>query len=131
MNTPLRLRAENAEDVEALSVVLQDALIPVTEISWRRAKRNLLLPLLRHIKTGDGEGGQSKAALLFNGVLRVRMRGVPTSADGVLHLLAMEFLPGEGCAGEIRLHCTEEATIAVEVECIEAHLVDLPAPGDS
>src|ERR1700759_2356224 len=42
-DAPLRLRAEDAEDLAVISAVVQDALISVKDLTWERAEHRFTL----------------------------------------------------------------------------------------
>lgn len=123
---PLRLRAETPEDLEVIAALLHQAEVDVSGISWMRPQHYLLIPVNRQL-----ENLMVGAALRVDGVLRVRARGIasPESPEPGprLQVQGVEFRAGEGCAGEIRVHFADHAGLAIEVECVDAHLVDLAA----
>ena len=86
------------EDLEVVSTHLQDAVAKVSDVLWRPEEKRLVLAVNRF----DWESAQSakpeyrrrRTALRFERVLSCKCRDVnPAGKDGVLNLLAVEFLP--------------------------------------
>ncbi len=133
---PLYLGAETAEDLEVLASLTQDAVFPVTEISWRPSERRFAL-LLNRFRWEDADAAQTRgrnfervrSVLNFNGVLKVASQGFDRSeADLVLSLLSIGYDPGEDGGGRILLTLAGDGAIALDVECIDVTLRDVTRP---
>ena len=75
-------------------------------------------------KRSNDERRQS--VLSFARVLGVKVNGIdPKRKSDVLSLLAIRFLPSEAPAGAVELDFAGNATVRLEVECIEARLTDM------
>jgi len=118
------------EDLEVVSAHLQDAVVKVADVLWRPNEKRLVVALNRF----DWESAQAdepqyrrrRSALRFERVLSCKARDVsPASTDGVLNLLAVEFLPTDEPAGSVMLTFSGGAALRLEVECLEAELADL------
>ena len=131
----LRLRAQSADDLEVMSALLQDALLPMAEASWDAQRRRLVLvaqrfrreapPLERRREFGE----RVSTALRFDNVLRVLSVGLDRSDPrSVAYLLRLVFEPTDGCAGMVRALCSNHAEIRIEVECLDAYLSDVSRP---
>jgi hypothetical protein len=76
-----------------------------------------------------------RAFLVFDNVLAVRARGIdPRQRDVALSILKIDFAPeaDEGAAGgRITIALAGGGEVALEVECIEARLVDLTRPWEA
>jgi hypothetical protein len=72
-----------------------------------------------------------RTALRFERVVGCKCRNVDqTNKDAVLNLLAVEFVENDSPAGYVKLTFSGGAAIRLDVECLEAELVDLgPAWG--
>ncbi len=121
----LRLIAFDADDLETVSALVQDASVRVGDMAWLPEQRRFGLFLARF----DWETGRkirSRAALHFDRVRDVRQHGVPqTTPDTVLNLLAVSFEPADAPSGFVRLDFSGGAAIRLDVECLEAALRDL------
>ena len=127
---PLKFVILDEEDLEVASTHLQDAVVKVSGVLWRPHEKRVVVALNRF----DWEGTQGanpeyrrrRAALRFERVLSCKCRQVdPGSKDAVLNLLAVEFSETDAPAGAVTLIFSGGATLRLEVECLEAELVDL------
>lgn len=130
MSAPLRLLAEDAADLEILAAAAQDALVRVGDVSYDRKTRRFTALINRFrwetAKT-SGPYERVRAALAFEGVLGVKSRKVRTEAsDALAALLSLTFAPAsEPPGGEVRLAFAGGGDIALDVECLDATLVDI------
>jgi hypothetical protein len=128
--TPLKLRAEDSEDLSILSAALQDAAVPVADMRYFAEERRFILAVSRYRWETDrgskfGSTGERVAsAVVFDKVNKVRRKGFdPNARVRILELLAME--AGEG---HIDLLFAGDATIRLEIETIVCRLDDFGAP---
>ncbi|HET9903730.1 MAG TPA: DUF2948 family protein [Xanthobacteraceae bacterium] len=126
----LKLVALDKEDVEVVSAHLQDAIVKVADVHWRPKEHRLVLAVGRFdweaAQTPHPEYRRRLAALRFERVLACKCRNVvPHEKDAVLNLLAIDFAETEPPAGVVTLLFSGGAALRLEVECIEAELVDL------
>jgi hypothetical protein len=129
---PLRLRAFDAEDLNIVSSLVQDAVFPVTEMRWDRKARRFAL-LLNRFRWEDAARGQGfervQSVLVIEDVLAVKSQGVdPKASDMVLSLLAVGFAAGEDGTGTVTLTLAGDGVVAVEVEALEVVLRDVTRP---
>lgn len=133
---PLRVRAEDAEDLAVLSALVQDAVAPTSEIAWARRRRRFAL-LVNRFRWEDAPAAERQgrafervqAILAVEGVLRARTSGIdPADRDLVLELLALVFEPGAEGAGTLRLVVAGDGEIALDVECLDVSLTDVTRP---
>ncbi|MGC9369305.1 MAG: DUF2948 family protein [Paracoccaceae bacterium] len=133
---PLYLQALSVEDIEVISSLVQDAVFPITEISWRPRARRFGL-LLNRFRWEDRAAAEARGrpyervqtVLDFADVLKVSSQGIDRSdKDLVLSLLAVSFEPGEDGAGRILLTLAGDGVIALDVECIDVTLKDVTRP---
>ena len=139
---PLRLLAESVEDLGIVSALVQDAVTRVGEIAWMPRRRRLAM-LLNRFRwedrvTAESEGRpfeRVRACLLFDYVLSVRGRGIdPRNRQAALSLLRIDFAPEprEGATGgRVTISLAGGGEIALDVECIEARLVDTTRPWEA
>lgn len=129
---PLRLLAEDADDVAIISAALQDAIVKVGDIHYEPQARRLTLACNRFRWEG-ADGAQRaervRSALQLGSVLAVKARRIKREPrDAVVELLAVDFRPGEAPGGEVLLSFAGGADLAVEVECLDAVLADISQP---
>jgi hypothetical protein len=130
---PLRLLAEDADDLQVISAALQDAVTTVGEIAYEPSARRLTVALNRFCwECSEDEPIRIRAGLQLGGVLAFKSRDVKREAkDAVISILAVTFEPsGEpgDPGGAVLIHLAGEGDLRVEVECIDAVLSDLSDP---
>ncbi|HVY33611.1 MAG TPA: DUF2948 family protein [Caulobacteraceae bacterium] len=128
---PLRLLANDAEDVNVLSAALQDAVCTIGDIVYEPRARRLTVTFNRFRWEADGAKGAERVrcALQFGGVLDVKGRRLRRDAkQGVLSLLSIAFEPAEAPAGAVTLTFAGNGALRAEVECLDAVLADLSNP---
>lgn len=126
--TPLRLLAQDAEDLAVISAALQDAVSKVGEISFEPKARRLTIACNR-FRWEAGGGERVRAALQLGGVLEVQTRKIRRAApQAVLELLAMSFEPGEAPGGVVNFQFAGGGDLRATVECVEAILADVSQP---
>ena len=128
---PLRLLAEDEDDLAVISAALQDAVAKVGDIEWDAKGRRFTLALNRFLwETPAGLlGARIRAGLQFGSVLAVKSRNLRReAADAVVELLAVSFEPGEAPGGSIRLAFAGGGDLELTVECVDAALADISAP---
>ena len=129
---PVALRALEADDVPVISALIQDAVFPITEMTWDRKRRRfaLLLNRFRWEERGGKDGPQrTQAVLAVEDAMKVASQGIDREdKDTILSLLALEWTPGEDGAGRLTLTLAGDGAIAVEVEALELTLKDVTRP---
>ena len=133
---PLRLTAQDAEGVNVLSALLQDAVFPITEMTYAAKRRRFAL-LLNRFRWEDRDAAETarrayervQSLLVFEDVLSVKSTGIDRKdADTVLSLLSVTFTPGPDGTGRIDLLLAGDGTIALQVETLDASLRDVSRP---
>lgn len=133
---PLRLMAQEAGDLQVIAALVQDAVFPITEMTWdRRAHRFALL--LNRFRWEDREAAQRekrpyervRSLLTFESVLAVRSQGIDRGErETILSLLSMTFHAGAEGAGRIELVLAGDGAVELQVEAVEAVLQDVSRP---
>ncbi len=129
--TPLKLIALDEEDLAILSSHLQDAVVRVEDIAYLPGQKRFAAVLNRFDwERATVEGGEAyqrrRAALRFDRVLGAKLKNIKlTARERILSLLAVSFEPGEAPSGKVTLFFSGDASILLEVECIEGELKDL------
>lgn len=133
---PLRLVAQDAEDLKVISTLVQDAVLPVTEMSFdpRRRRFALLLNRFRWEDRAEAERvGRAyervRAMLVVEDVLKVQSFGFDRAdKDLVLSLLDIGFAAGEDGTGRLTLTLAGDGGIALDVEALDLLLDDVTRP---
>jgi hypothetical protein len=122
--------ALDRDDLEVVSTHLQDAEVKVADVHWRPGEKRLVLAVDRFdwpaASGAAPELRRCRSALRFDRVLACKCKHVnPAGKDTVLNLLAVEFSESDPPGGVVTLIFSGGATLRLEVECLEAELVDL------
>ena len=120
---PLRLLAEDGEDLAIISAALQDSILRPADIVWEKGGRRLTIELSRFC--WECGGTRVRAAMQFGDVLGVKSRGLPRLPDTALELLAIHFFEGEAPGGKVILMFAGGGDLRVDVECLDAVVTDL------
>ncbi|QBF33214.1 DUF2948 family protein [Thalassococcus sp. S3] len=131
---PLNLGAQDAEDLQVISSLVQDAVLPIHEITWRAAQRRFGLLLNRFRWEDNPENRQRdyervQSVLVIENVLRVASQGVDRSdKDTILSLMSIAFDAGEDGAGDVLLTFAGDGAIRLSVEALDISLKDVTRP---
>lgn len=130
MTGGLKLLAEDAADLEILAAAAQDALLRVGDVAYDPKTRRFTAMINRfRWETADGEGPfeRVRAALSFESVLKVKSRKLRRDApDALASMLSVDFVPAEEPpGGVVRLTLAGGGEIALDVECLDALLLDI------
>lgn len=125
----LRLMAEDEADLEIIGAAVQDALLRVGEMSFDKKTRRFTALINRFRWESAGEKGpyhRVRAGIAFESVLSVKSRRVRQDSDEALaSLLSVTFIADEEPpSGTVRLLLAGGGEIALEVECLDATLID-------
>ena len=128
---PLKLIALDEEDLAVVSSHLQDAVVRVRDMVYQPSKKRFAA-VLNRFDWESAQGGNGKdfkrrrTALRFERVFGAKLKHVrPSAEERVLSLLAVCFEPDDAPAGRVILTFSGDASIQLQVECIEAELKDL------
>ena len=128
---PLRLLAQDADDLRVISAALQDAVLKVGDLRWEPAQRRFTVALNRY-RWERSDRERVRAALQFGGVLGAATRRVRRDAPAaVLNLLAVTWEPSaeaEDPGGVVTLAFAGGADVRLAVEALDAALADVSAP---
>lgn len=130
---PLKLLAQEPDDLPVLSAALQDAVCKVGDIRYEQAAQRLTLEVNRfRWEAGRRTRERVRSALQFGSVLEVKARRLRRDAkDAVLSLLAVGFEPStaaEDPGGVVTLSFSGDGDLRLTVEAIDAILADVSAP---
>jgi hypothetical protein len=131
---PLRLLAQDADDLSVISTAVQDAIGKIGDIAYEAKAQRLTLALNRYrweagARTPKNAGERVRCGLQFGCVLAVQERNLRQGAKkAVVELLAIAFEPGEAPGGAIVLTFAGGGDLKLTVECIDAVLADVSPP---
>lgn len=127
---PLRLLAEEAEDLEIISAAVQDAVVKAENLNYEARIHRFSLEINRYRweegVTQRRDGERVRSLLAFDGVLGVRTRAI-TKVDPelILSLLSVTFDPApEPPGGTVTLLFAGDGEIVLDVEVLDATLLD-------
>ena len=126
----IRLWATDAEDLQVISALCQDAVLPASEMRWsaRRREASFLLNRFRW-ERGARRPERVRSVLTLGDVASVRGQGVaPGDADIVLSLLALEWEGAAEGAGVLRLLFAGDGVVEAACDCLDARLTDVTRP---
>ena len=136
---PLRLRALDAEDLEIVSSLLQDAAGRAGDLVWMRARRRFAL-FLNRFRWEDAERARRagrpfervRTVVLIEHVLDVKSAGVdPRASEQAVAVLRLAFEPAEDPedpSGTLRVLLAGDGELAIAVECLELRMEDVTRP---
>ncbi len=133
---PLRLIAQDGEGLSVLSTLLQDAVFPITEMTFAVRRRRFAL-LLNRFRWEDRDHAEKarrgyervQSLLVFEDVLSVRTQGIDRNDKStVLSLLSVGFVAGADGTGLVEMILAGDGVIALQVEALDATLRDVSRP---
>ena len=133
---PVNLGAQDTADLQVISALAQDAVLPVTEMAWRPRDRRLAL-LVNRLRREDVDAARARgraiervrSLLVIDNVLAVSSQGFDRrDGDLVLQILTVDFEPGEDGAGDVLLTLAGDGAIRARVEALEVTLKDVTRP---
>jgi hypothetical protein len=132
----MALRAETQADLSVMAALVQDAVLPITEIVWDAKARRLAL-LINRFRWEDKAQAEAerrayervRALLVVSDVTHVASQGIDRSdLDLVLSILDIAFEPGQDGAGRVIITLAGDGAIAADVECLDVDLRDVERP---
>ncbi|HZS63365.1 MAG TPA: DUF2948 family protein [Xanthobacteraceae bacterium] len=133
---PLKLIALDRDDLEVVSAHLQDAAVKVSDIVWLPKERRLVLGLDRFdwlaANGANPEFRRCRTGLRFERVFSCKHRGIDLAdKDAMQTLLAVNFHETDAPSGVVTLAFASGAALRLDVECLEAEIVDLGPTWDA
>lgn len=126
--SPLRLLAQDQDDLAVISAALQDAIAKVGDISYEAKARRLTIAFNR-FRWEAGSRQRVRSALQIGGVLSLQARKIRRDRrDAVVELLAIGFEAGEPPGGVLTLSFAGGGDLRADVECVDAVLADVSEP---
>jgi len=128
-SAPMRLWATDAEDLQVVSALCQDAVLPASEMRWLASERRFAL-LVNRFRWEDRRDAERVRALLVAGdVTHVAGQGIEKGdGDTILSLLSLDWAPGADGAGALILTFAGDGVVRVEADCLDLRLHDVTQP---
>ncbi|MCJ8054118.1 DUF2948 family protein [Shinella curvata] len=126
----LKLLALDAEDLAVVSAHLQDAVFKTDGLAFDARQHVFSVVVNRFVWESAASRGKSferrRAVVAFKRVNAVRSIGIDRKdTSAVFSLLAINFTPkGEGPDGTLEVVLSGNASVALDVECVEVQLAD-------
>lgn len=130
---PLALMAADADDLQAASALLQDAIFKIGDIAYLKDQRRFAMVGNRYVwetakKSLFSTGQRVRTGLHFDDVKAVRSQAVRMDApEALVDLLSAEYEGGEE-GGTITLNLAGGGAIQLDVDAINLTVKDLSEP---
>ena len=136
LDRPLNLGAQDAEDLQVISSLTQDAVLTVDDLKWNRAERQLVF-LLKRFRWEDVELAKQQgrdpervqSLLVIQNATGLASQGIDRKqADIVLSLMSVEFSGAEDGVGDLILTFSGDGALKVQVDGLDVALRDVTRP---
>ena len=126
---PLRLLAEDVDDLKVISASVQDAVLKAENLKYDRKQRRFTLEINRFQWEDASKRGPKtrvRSLLAFDGVLNVKTRAVTKAdPDMVLSILSVNFeAASEPPGGRVSVLFSGDGELALEIEALDVTLLD-------
>ena len=130
----LNIGAFDKRDLEVLSSLVQDSILPTSEIKWLSNADKLAI-LINRFRWEDTKLQQGKnlervrSLLMINHVKNISSSGFsPKQKDRILSILSISFDGVEGGSGSVLIVVSGNGGIRVAVDALEINLRDVTMP---
>ena len=136
LDRPLNLGAQDAEDLQVISSLTQDAVLTVDDLKWNRAERQLVF-LLKRFRWEDVELAKQQgrdpervqSLLVIQNATGLASQGIDRKqVDIVLSLMSVEFSGAEDGVGDLILTFSGDGALKVQVDGLDVALRDVTRP---
>ena len=136
LDRPLNLGAQDAEDLQVISSLTQDAVLTVDDLKWNRAERQVVF-LLKRFRWEDIELAKQQgrdpervqSLLVIQNATGLASQGIDRKqADVVLSLMSLEFSGAEDGVGDLVLTFSGDGALKVQVDGLDVALRDVTRP---
>jgi len=133
---PLRLTADDADGLAVISALVQDAVFPISEMTYVKPRHRFAV-MLNRLRWEDRDAARKavrpvervQSLLVFDEVLAVHSAGIDRGQkDTVLALLSLAFEPGVAGVGRVILTLAGDGALALTFEVLDVHLRDVTRP---
>lgn len=125
----LRLAAETSDDLQVIASLCQDAVFPITEMTFQPKDRRFAVLMNRFRWEQDAARPERvQSVLAFDGVTAVRSNGIDRKdADQILSLLTIEADVSDERA-TISLVLAGDGAVEIQAELLSVTLADVTRP---
>jgi hypothetical protein len=132
----LNLVARDADDLQVISTLVQDAVLGIADMRWDRKRRRFVM-LVNRFRWEDREAAAAqrrpyervRAILVAEDVTAVRSSGIDRAqGDAVFSVLALGFAEGAEGTGTLSITLAGDGAVALSVEALEVTLRDVTRP---
>jgi len=136
LDRPLNLGAQDAEDLQVISSLIQDAVLTVDEINWNRMERQAVF-LLKRFRWEDVELAKQqgrdpervKSLLVIQNATGLASHGIDRKqTDAILSLMSLEFSGAEDGVGDMILTFSGDGAMKVQIDGLDITLRDVTRP---
>ena len=128
MSNALKLIAQDDEQLTIISSLAQDSIIKTNEMGYDKKTKRFAL-LMNRYRHEEKNPSRIRTAIHFDFVDSVKSVGIDKqSSDDILVLLAIRFEGKSKPSGSIFLEFSNNKSITIDVESIEAFLTDMGEP---
>ena len=136
LDRPLNLGAQDAEDLQVISSLTQDAVLTVDDLKWNRAERQLVF-LLKRFRWEDVELAKQQgrdpervqSLLVIQNATGLASQGIDRKrVDIVLSLMSLEFSGAEDGVGDLILTLSGDGALKVQIDGLDVALRDVTRP---
>ena len=136
VDRPLNLGAQDAEDLQVISSLTQDAVLTVDDLKWNRAERQVVT-LLKRFRWEDVELAKQQgrdpervqSLLVIQNATGLASQGIDRKqVDIVLSLMSVEFSGAEDGVGDLILTFSGDGALRVQVDGLDVALRDVTRP---
>lgn len=136
LDRPLNLGAQDAEDLQVISSLTQDAVLTVDDLKWNRAERQLVF-LLKRFRWEDVELAKQQgrdpqrvqSLLVIQNAIGLASQGIDRKqADIVLSLMSLEYSGAEDGVGDLILTFSGDGALKAQVDGLDVALRDVTRP---
>ena len=136
LDRPLNLGAQDAEDLQVISSLTQDAVLTVDDLKWSRAERQLVF-LLKRFRWEDVELAKQQgrdpervqSLLVIQNATGLASQGIDRKqADIILSLMSLEFSGAVDGVGDLILTFSGDGALKVQVDGLDVVLRDVTRP---
>ena len=136
LDRPLNLGAQDAEDLQVISSLTQDAVLTVDDLKWNRAERQLVF-LLKRFRWEDIELAKQQgrdpqrvqSLLVIQNATGLASQGIDRKqADIVLSLMSLEYSGAEDGVGDLILTFSGDGALKAQVDGLDVALRDVTRP---
>ena len=136
LDRPLNLGVQDAEDLQVISSLTQDAVLTVDDLKWNRAERQVVT-LLKRFRWEDVELAKQQgrdpervqSLLVIQNATGLASQGIDRKQlDIVLSLMSLEFSGAEDGVGDLILTFSGDGALKVQVDGLDVGLRDVTRP---